>query len=108
MSREERRQYARMTRGMDRSPALPPAARARAERNAARRAARQAASERPHAFTLRFWVFSLLVAAAVGYLAFSVQWPQPHALMVGVAVAAVTLAVAVGLKLLRRRAAARN
>lgn len=107
MSREERRQYERMTRGMDRSPALPPAARARAERVAARRAARRSTAQ-PHGFTARFWLVSLLVAAGVGYLAFSLQWPQPQAPIVGLAVAVVALATAIGLRLLQRRAAARR
>jgi hypothetical protein len=107
MSREERRNYERMMRNMERGPQLPPAARARAERNAQRRAAR--ASERPtFAFTRRFVIVSTLIAVAAGFLAFSIQWPNmPFALYVGLAVAALAAIVQVGLRLLRRRMAAR-
>ena len=107
MSREERRNYERMMRNMERGPQLPPAARARAERNAQRRAAR--ASEPPtFAFTRRFVIVSTLIAVAAGFLAFSVQWPNmPFALYVGLGVAALVLAAQVGLRRLRRRMAAR-
>ena len=93
-------------RNMERGPQLPPAARARAERNAQRRAAR--ASVPPSfAFTRRFIIISTLIAAAAGFLAFSFQWPNmPFALYLGLAVTAVVLAVQVGMRLLRRRAAA--
>ena len=106
MSREERRNYERMMRNMERGPQLPPAARARAERNAQRRAAR--ASVPPSfAFTRRFIIISTVIAAAAGFLAFSFQWPNmPFALYLGLAVTAVVLAVQVGMRLLRRRAAA--
>ena len=107
MSREERRNYERMMRNMERGPALPPAAKARAERNAQRRAAR-ATTPPTYAFTRRFVVVSTLIALAVGFLAFSLQWPNmPFALYVGLVVTAVALAMQVGLRLLRRRAAAR-
>jgi hypothetical protein len=107
MSREERRNYERMMRNMERGPQLPPAAKARAERNAQRRAAR--ASVAPSfAFTRRFIIISTLIGVAAGFLAFSFQWPNmPFALYLGLAVTAVVLAVQVGLRLLRRRAAAR-
>ena len=107
MSREERRNYERMMRNMERGPQLPPAAKARAERNAQRRAAR--ASVPPtFAFTPRFIVVSTLIALAAGFLAFSFQWPNmPFALYLGLAVTAVTLAVQVGMRLLRRRIASR-
>jgi len=71
MSREERRNYERMMRNMERGPQLPPAARARAERNAQRRAAK--ASEPPtFAFTRRFVILSTLIAVAAGFVAFSI------------------------------------
>ena len=107
MSREERRNYERMMRNMERGPQLPPAAKARAERNAQRRAAR--ASVPPtYAFTPRFLIVSMLIAVAAGFLAFSLQWPNmPFALYVGLAVTAVVLAALVGLRRLRRRMAAR-
>ena len=94
-------------RNMERGPQLPPAAKARAERNAQRRAAR--ASVPPtYAFTPRFLIVSMLIALAVGFLAFSLQWPNmPFALYVGLAVTALVLAAQVGLRRLRRRMAAR-
>ena len=106
MSREERRNYERMMKSMDRGPALPPAAKARAERNAQRRAARATAPV--VAFTPRFIVTSALIAVAAGFLAFSLQWPNmPFALLLGILVTAIVLAVQVGFRLLRRRASAR-
>ncbi len=108
MSREERRQYQRMMKNMERGPALPPAARARAERNAAKRARRQPAAP-PGSFTRRFWIISVLLAAVLGYIAFSLQWPQmPQAAFVGLAVAAVVLAAAVASRYIQRRAARNN
>ncbi|HYI67643.1 MAG TPA: hypothetical protein VEW95_12040 [Candidatus Limnocylindrales bacterium] len=107
MSREERRNYERMMRNMERGPQLPPAAKARAERNAQRRAARITAAPSA-AFTRRFVIVSTLIALAAGFAAFSIQWPNmPFALYVGIAVTAIVLAVQVGMRLLRRRVAAR-
>jgi hypothetical protein len=107
MSREERRNYERMMRNMERGPQLPPAARARAERNAQRRAAR-ASEPATFAFTRRFVIVSTLIAVAAGFLAFSVQWPHmPFALYLGLAVTALAVVVQVGLRLLRRRIASR-
>ncbi|MDQ4035373.1 MAG: hypothetical protein M3153_05525 [Chloroflexota bacterium] len=107
MSREERRNYERMMRNMEKGPGLPPAARARAERNAQRRAAR--ATEPPtYGFTPRFIVVSTLIAVAIGFAAFSMQWPNmPLALYVGLLVTAVAFAIQVGIRFLRRRAATR-
>jgi hypothetical protein len=107
MSREERRNYERMMRNMERGPQLPPAAKARAERNAQRRAAR--ASVPPtYAFTPRFLIVSMLIAVAAGFVAFSLQWPNmPFALYLGLGVTALVLGVQVGMRLLRRRAATR-
>ena len=107
MSREERRNYERMMRNMEKGPALPPAARARAERNAQRRAARATAPP-TFAFTPRFIIVTMLIAAAAGFVAFSVLWPSmPIALYVGLTVTATALAIQIGIRLLRRRAAAR-
>lgn len=107
MSREERRNYERMMRNVERGPQLPPAAKARAERNAQRRAAR-ASGPPTFAFTRRFLIVSMLIAVAAGFVAFSIQWPNmPFALYVGLAVTAATLAVQVGMRLLRRRASTR-
>ncbi len=103
MSREERRNYERMMKNMERGPALPPAARARAERKAARRAQRAAASS-PGALSARVWIRSVLIAVAIGFLAFSVQWPNmPEAAYVGLAAATGALALLIGLQLLGRR-----
>jgi hypothetical protein len=107
MSREERRNYERMMRNVERGPALPPAAKARAERNAARRAQRQSPQPAsPAGFTRRFVVIAILAALAIGYTAFSVTWPNmPFAAYVGVGVGILTLAVALGFRLLQRRVA---
>ena len=94
-------------RNMERGPSLPPAAKARAERNAARRAARQA-PQPAGTFTRRFVLVATLIAFAVGYAAFSVQWPNmPFAAYLGVAAALIAVAVQVGLRLLLRRASPR-
>jgi hypothetical protein len=107
MSREERRNYERMMRNMERGPQLPPAAKARAERNAQRRAAR-ASEPATFEFTRRFVIVSTLIAVAAGFLAFSIQWPNmPFALYVGLGVAALILAAQLGVRRLRRRMAAR-
>jgi hypothetical protein len=107
MSREERRQYERMMRNMERGQTLPPAARARVERNAARRAARASAQPRSHGFTPRCLIVSVLLAAAVGYIGFSLLWPQPQAPLVGLVAGAIALALQVGLRVLQGRAARR-
>ena len=94
-------------KSMERGPALPPAAKARAERTAARRTRARATAAPPGSFTTRFWVRSLVIAAAAAFLAFSFQWPQmPFALYVGLIVFGVILLVLVGFRLLQRRAAA--
>jgi predicted PurR-regulated permease PerM len=105
MSREERRNYQRMMKNMERGPALPPAARARAERNAQRRA-RRAQPEAAGALSRRFWIRSVLIATALGFIAFSMQWGNgmPFALYVGLAVGAVTLLLVLGVRLFQRRA----
>lgn len=107
MSREERRNYQRMMKNMERGPALPPAARARAERNAQRRAWR-GEPERAAAFSRRFWIRTLLIATALGFGAFSLQWGSgmPGALYAGLAVGFVVLALVVGFRLLQRRTGA--
>ena len=109
MSREERRQYERMMRNMERGQSLPPAARVRAERKAARRAARSGSRPQTHAFTRRFLVVSVLIAGVAGLIGLSLAWSEgpPFALYVGLAVAAATLALLVGLRLLQRRASRR-
>jgi hypothetical protein len=68
------------------------------------------ATEPPtYGFTARFMIVSTLIALAVGFAAFSMQWPNmPFALYVGLLVTAVALAGQVGIRLLRRRAATRR
>ncbi|HSJ00480.1 MAG TPA: hypothetical protein VLA59_08850 [Patescibacteria group bacterium] len=107
MSREERRNYQRMMKNMERGPALPPAARARAERNAQRRA-RRAQPEAAGALSRRFWIRTLLIATVLGFIAFSLQWSNgmPFALYAGLAVAFVVLLLIVGFRLLQRRTGA--
>ena len=106
MSREERRNYERMMKNMERGPALPPAARARAERKAAKRS-QQTADSGPGAFTTRFWIRTVLIAVAIGFLGFSLQWPNmPFAAYLGLAVGGLALALMVGFRLLQRRARA--
>ena len=104
MSREERRNYERMMKNMERGPALPAAAKARAERQARRRA-RVAQPAQRGALSTRFWVRTVLIAVAVGFVAFSLQWGNgmPAALYVGLAAAGGALALLVGLKLIQRR-----
>ena len=106
MSREERRAYQRQMKNMERGPAVPPAARARAERNAMRRARRGGEAGRPGEFTRRFWVRTLLIAVAAGFIAFSTQWGNgmPGALYAGLAVGGVLLLLLVGFRFLQRRA----
>jgi hypothetical protein len=104
MSREERRQYQRQMKSMERGPALPPAARARAERIAARRARRREKAAPPGTFTRGYVIRSLVIALAAGIVAFSVQWPNmPWALYLGLIVMVVILGLLAGLKLLQRR-----
>lgn len=109
MSREERRNYQRMMKNVDRAPALPPAARARAERNAARRAARTKATSTPGAFTTGYWIRTGLIALAVGFIVFSLQWPQmPFAAFAGMAALLGALAILLGIRFLQRRIASRS
>jgi len=107
MSREERRAHERQMKSMERGPALPPAARARAERNAARRAARRpSGSSGGTAYGLRFWVRTLLIAVAAGFIGFSLQWSEgmPRALYAGLIVAAVVFLLLLGFRYLQARA----
>ena len=109
MSREERRAHERQMKSMERGPALPPAARARAERNAARRAARRPSSSTGTGLSLRFWIRTVLIALAAGFLGFSLQWSEgvDRALLVGAIVTAIVLVLLLGFRYLRTRAAPR-
>jgi len=105
MSRAERRQYERMTKGQERGglPPVPPGARARMER---KRAARRS-PEPVHGMglSLRFWLRSLAIALAVGLVAFSLAWPSgmPFAVYVGLGATVVALAVLLAFRALQRR-----
>ena len=105
MSREERRAYQRQMKTAERGPALPPAARARAERAASRRARRREKADPPGSFTRRWVIRTLIIAFAVGFLAFSLQWSEgmPRAAYVGLVAGAVVLGLQLGLRLLQRR-----
>ena len=107
MSREERRNYERMMRNVERGPALPPAARSRAERNAARRAQRQRPPPTARgSFSGRYLATSAIASLAVGYGAFSIAWPNmPFAALVGVAAGLVALGLMIGFRLVQRRVA---
>lgn len=96
-----------MMKNADRSPALPPAARARAERNAARRAARTKATP-SGAFTTGYWIRTGLIALAIGFIVFSLQWPDmPFAAYAGAAALLGALAILIGFRLLQRRMSSR-
>ena len=105
MSREERRNYERQMKKMERGPSLPPAAKARGERNAARRAARSGPA-RASGWTARAVLVAVIIAAAAGYVAFSFTFPtMPLAVYVGLIVGVLVLAAQVGLRVLRGRMA---
>jgi hypothetical protein len=106
MSREERRAYQRQMKSFEKGPQLPPAARARAERNAARREARRATTQPAGALSARFLLRAILIAVAIGFLAFSLQWGEgmPWALYVGLGAAAVAFGVILGIRWLIARA----
>jgi hypothetical protein len=105
MSREERRAYQRQMKAYEKGPALPPAARARAERTAAKREARRSTTEPSRPFSGRFLLRASLVAVAVGFLAFSVQWGEgmPRALYVGLAAGALALVTILAVRFLMAR-----
>jgi hypothetical protein len=107
MSREERRQYQRMMRNVDRAPALPPAAQARVERQRAKRAQQPATRATDPSFA--FWLRAVGIAIVAGLLGLSVQWSEgmPRALYVGIAATVLALGVVLGFRLLQRRAASR-
>lgn len=98
-----------MTKNQDRY-AVPtnPALRARQEKQRARRVAQR--ESRDLSFTTRYVTRSLIVAFLVGLLVFSLQWPNGPvvALLWGGVALAVVVALAVGLRLLQRRSAARS
>ena len=108
MSRAERRQYERMTKGQERGglPPVPPGARARMERKRARRSPEPVEGM---GLSLRFWLRSVAIALAVGLVAFSLAWPSgmPFALYVGLGATVVALAVLLGFRALQRRTVSR-
>jgi hypothetical protein len=105
MSRAERRQYQRMTKGQD-----PYAPRTPAGGNRPPPRRRGAREPRDWSFTRGFWLRAIGIAAVVGVLGLSVVWSSgaERALVVGAASAAASLALLVGIRLiLQRRAATR-
>lgn len=110
MSREERRQYQRLTKGMD--PTAPPAPRGAGRRRVERarqRRARTAEGAGPRRLTARYVTISLVIAFLAGLIALSLAWPNgpSFALTVGVAAGLVFLGLLLGLRLLQQRAATR-
>jgi hypothetical protein len=109
MSRAERRAYQRMNKNQDRY-ALPtnPALRARMEKQKARREAARA--NRSVDFTPRYLMRSLVLAFLVGLFAFSLQWSSgpSAAFLAGGLALAVVMGLAVVIRILQKRAAARR
>jgi hypothetical protein len=108
MSREERRAYRRMTKNVD-PYAMPTPRGAGAKRvekvTERRQRAQQQLATEPF-LTLRFLWITLAVAAVVGLLFFSIQWPNmPFALYVGIAAGIVSIALATAFRIARRRGA---
>lgn len=103
MSRAERRQYQRMTKGQD--PYAP------SSRPGGRRPPRRPGSREPRdwSFHRGFWLRSVALAAVVGLIGLSIVWQSgaERALVVGLGAAAATLGLLIALRLLLRRAAAR-
>ena len=105
MSREERRAYQRQMKAYEKGPAVPPAARARAERTAAKREARRSTAGPSRPLSRRFVMRAALIAIAVGFVAFSVQWGEgmPRALYVGLAAGALALVTILAIRFLMAR-----
>jgi hypothetical protein len=104
MSREERRQYQRTMRRTT-EPRLPPQLRGRRQPGRPGRGASGAGTPAsPPGFTVRFWIWTLVLAAGVGLLFLSLAWPQgvPFAVYWGVGAGLAVLIVSVGLRLYRR------
>jgi hypothetical protein len=105
MSRAERRQYQRMMKGQDPyAPKTPPGGNRPPPRK------RGTGEPRDWAFTRRFWLRSIGIAAVVGVLGLSVVWQNgaEQALLVGAAAATATIGLLVGARLIfQRRVAAR-
>jgi uncharacterized integral membrane protein len=109
MSRAERRAYQRMTKNQDRF-AVPqnPALRARMERQKAKRDAIRA--KRSVGFTRRYVTWTIIIGLLVGLLFFSLQWSNglAPAFLAGGLALAVVVALAVVMRLVQKRAAARS
>ena len=101
MSRAERRQYQRMTKGQD--PYAQPS-RGGGQRPPRRRAPRE---PRDWSFNRGFWLKSIGVAAAVGLVGLSVLWSSgaERALLVGSVTAVATVLLLVGIRLFFQRRA---
>lgn len=112
MSRAERRAYKRMTKNVDpyAVPGNSAATRSRVERARARREVRRPPATDDRFISGRFPIWGIAGTLVAGLIAFSVAWPSgmPFALFVGLAGAAAWGALAVGLRVLQRRSAARR
>jgi hypothetical protein len=102
MSRAERRQYERMSKGQD--PYAPNPRQSRDPRRNKPRP-RPAANAKPATGGRQFWTRSVGAAVIIGVLAFSVAWGQgmPIAAYVGVGAAGATVLAAAGLRRLLAR-----
>jgi hypothetical protein len=103
MSRAERRQYQRMTKGQD--PYAP------SSRPGGRRPPRRPSTREPRdwSFHRGFWLRSIGLAVVIGLIGLSLVWQSgaERAFLVGAGAAAATIGLLVVLRLLLRRAAAR-
>lgn len=62
----------------------------------------------PGAFTTGYWIRSGIIALAIGFIVFSLQWPQmPFAAYAGAAALLGALAILIGIRLLQRRMSSR-
>jgi hypothetical protein len=105
MSRAERRQYQRMTKGQD-----PYAPRTPAGGNRPPPRRRGTREPRDWSFTRGFWLRSIGLAAVIGVLGLSVVWQSgaEQALLVGALAATATIGLLVVARLfIQRRVAAR-
>ena len=104
MSRAERRQYQRMTKGQD--PERPADATGRCQAAAPTRSS----APRARSFTRRFWVRSGLASAAVGIIGLSVAWSSgaDRALVIGAALTAGVLGILVAARWYLKRSALRS
>lgn len=107
MSRAERRQYERMSKGQD--PFAPNPRQARDPRRNKPRP-KPTGNAAPGTAGRQFWTRSVGAAVILGVIAFSVAWPlgMPIAAYVGLGAAGATLLMATGLRKVLARAGDRR